>query len=69
MAMCLPFDAAFSSLRLAATTLTPYAVAMRYPGDVPELTEAEAEEALTLAREVWEFVLTRLPAEVHVGES
>jgi len=36
---------------------------------VPELTGAEAEEAIALAKAVWEFVLARLPVEVQVGES
>ena len=68
VARCLPFDATFGNLRSAATTLTPYAVALRYPGDLPELTPAEAEEVLTLAQEVWKFVLARLPAEVRVED-
>lgn len=67
VAKCLPFDVSFEALRAAATTLTPYAVASRYPGDLPELTEAEAQEALALAREVWDFVSERLPPEVRVG--
>jgi HEPN domain-containing protein len=66
--MCLPFEASFDRLRLAATTLTPYAVALRYPGNLPGPTEAEAQEALTLAREVWDFVLDHLPPEVRVAD-
>jgi HEPN domain-containing protein len=62
---CLPFDASFEELRAAATTLTPYAVAARYPGDLSELTEAEAQEALALARKVWHFILERLPPDVR----
>ncbi len=62
---CLSFDPAFSELRTAAVTLTPYAVAVRYPGDLPELTREEAEEALALARQVWHFVLDRLPPAVR----
>jgi len=68
IAMCLPFDASFETLRSAATTLTPYAVALRYPGDLPEPTEVEAQEALTLARAVWGLVLERLPPEVRVED-
>lgn len=68
IARCLPFDASFDTLRYAATTLTPYAVASRYPGDLPDLTEGEAQEALTLALEIWEFVLSRLPPEVHLTD-
>jgi HEPN domain-containing protein len=59
---CLLNDSSFNELRTAATTLNPYAVALRYPGDMPELSEAEAQEALALAREVWEFVLERIPS-------
>ena len=62
---CLPFDAAFQALRTATTTLTPYAITARYPGDLAELTETEAKEALELARQVKEFVLKRLPPEVQ----
>ncbi len=66
VAQCLVFDSAFAELRVAATTLTPYAVDTRYPGDLLELTEAEAREALALARQVWDFVLQRLPPETRV---
>lgn len=66
VAKWLAWDPSFEELRTAATTLTPYAVASRYPGDLPELTEAEAQEALTLARQVWDFVLQRLPSEVQI---
>ncbi len=66
IAMCLPFDTSFNTLRHAAITLTPYAVALRYPGELPELTEEEAQEALALAREVWDFVQKHLPSEIQV---
>ncbi|MER3480117.1 MAG: DNA-binding protein [Meiothermus sp.] len=36
----------------AADVLSFYAVVTRYPGDYPELTQAEYEEALGLARQV-----------------
>jgi len=66
VAQCLPFDTNFEALRAAATTLTPYAVASRYPGDIAELTEAEAREALTLARDAWDFLIARLPPKMYV---
>jgi HEPN domain-containing protein len=66
VAKCLALDPSFADLRTAATTLTPYAVDSRYPGDLPELTEAEAREALMLARQVWDFVLQRLPPETRI---
>ena len=60
---CLPFDNTFEDLRLAATSLTPYAVAARYPGSLPGLSHEEALEALSMARQVWNFVEDRLPPE------
>ncbi len=60
---CLPFEPAFETLRQAATTLTPYATTFRYPGELPELTLEEAEQAILLARLVWKFGLDHLPAE------
>lgn len=60
---CLPFDETFEDLRLAATSLTPYAVAARYPGDLPGLSKEEALEALDKAQQVWNFVIDRLPSD------
>ena len=40
--------------------LTPYGVEVRYPGDIPEPTLAEAKEALELARMVRDAVMDRL---------
>ncbi len=62
---CLPFEPLFESLRLAATTLTPYAVTFRYPGELPMLNVEESEQAIALSRKVWEFVLDQLPLEMH----
>jgi hypothetical protein len=61
----LQFSADFNGLRTAATTLTPFAVITRYPGDLPEISAQEAMEALELARQVRDFILARLPAEAH----
>jgi len=66
IAKCLTFDPTFEELRTAATTLTPYAVESRYPGDVAELTEEEARQALTMAHQVWGFVFRRLPSDVQI---
>lgn len=62
---CLPFDPAFENLRIAATTLTPYAVTFRYPGELPELAMEEAKQAIKLAHQVWSFVLDRIPKDTH----
>jgi hypothetical protein len=41
-----------------------FAWAFRYPGDPEEPSGTEVEEALRLAREVFDAMLTRLPAEL-----
>ena len=64
--MCLRFSSDFDALRTAATTLTPFAVTTRYPGDMPDISIQEAREAFDLARQVWDFVLTHLPKEAHI---
>ena len=43
-----------------AAALTPYGVEVRYPGDVPEPSRKDTEEALGLAREVAEALASRL---------
>ena len=62
---CLEFDESFQELRDAATTLTPYAVTARYPGDLPELTIEEAEEAYKLSQQVWEVAIGLMPLQIH----
>ena len=50
----------------AASLLTPYAVAYRYPGEsaVLEPDRAEFDEALRAASDVVQFVLSLLPSDV-----
>jgi HEPN domain-containing protein len=43
-----------------ATALSPYGVEVRYPGDMPEPSVSEAQEALRLAELVREAVLAAL---------
>ena len=45
--------------------LTEYAWKYRYPGEMEEASQGEAEEGLALARQVYDAILARLPAEVH----
>lgn len=45
--------------------LTEYAWKFRYPGDPEEPTQQEADEALAIAREVFDAILARLPSEVR----
>jgi HEPN domain-containing protein len=65
--ICLKSSPDFEELRKAATNLTPYAVTTRYPGDLPEISNQEAGDALELARQTWEFILIQLPEEVRLS--
>jgi hypothetical protein len=62
---CLTIDNSFEDLRKAATTITPYSVTTRYPGDISEVPKNEAEEAIGLGHFVWEFVTSMLPSDTH----
>ena len=43
------------------TLLNPYGVEVRYPGDIPEPTRSQAQEALRVARFVRDAILKALP--------
>ena len=62
---CTRVDSTLEMLLRRAAPLTEYAWKYRYPGepDLPEIVEADA--ALALAREVYDAILHRLPAEVR----
>lgn len=61
--LCATHDSTFDELREAAEVLTPYAVAVRYPGRVPDPDPGEAAAALRMAALVVTFVTDRLPVE------
>jgi HEPN domain-containing protein len=63
--MCTEVDASLEPLLQRAARLTDYAWKYRYPGEPQEPPRDEAESALALAREVFDAVLDRLPAEVR----
>jgi HEPN domain-containing protein len=54
-------DAALADGLAAATVLSPYGVAIRYPGEQPEPSPAETAEAIDLAKTVKSVVLAALP--------
>lgn len=62
---CVAIDATLEGLTRRAATLTEYAWKFRYPGEPAEPSVVEAQEALALAREVYDAVLSRLPAEIR----
>jgi HEPN domain-containing protein len=63
---CVAIDATLEDLMRRAARLTEYAWKFRYPGEPDEPPVTEAQEALALAHEVYEAVLSRLPAGVRL---
>lgn len=57
--------AELADLLRKAAGLTDYAWRFRYPGETEEPTHEETEEALGLARQMYEAILARLPEEVR----
>jgi HEPN domain-containing protein len=62
---CTFIDSELESVLREAAPLTEYAWKYRYPGDVPEPTQAEADRGLALATMVFETLIERLPADVR----
>jgi HEPN domain-containing protein len=63
---CAGADSSLESLLRKAAVLTEYAWKFRYPGDAVEPEIAEANEAVALAREVFQAVIHRLPDEAGI---
>jgi HEPN domain-containing protein len=62
---CARLDPGIDPLLRRAAVLTDYSWRFRYPGDLDEPPLHEAEDALLVAREVYEAVLARLPEETR----
>jgi hypothetical protein len=60
-----PQDESLASFAERAEDLTQFAWVFRYPGALEEPSQQEAEEALALARAVYDTTLARLPEEVR----
>ena len=63
---CVSLDGTLDPLADRVSTLTPYAVQYRYPFDLAAPTADQAEEAIALASEFVNAIVTRLPEEAHV---
>lgn len=61
---CMELDIEFEQIMDISSILTPYAIAFRYPGDVIEPDPQDADEALRLAVEVFDFVINKMPDDV-----
>jgi len=57
-------DASLESLIRRTVPLSPFATVFRYPYTLMEPSQDEAREALSLAREVLQAILSRLPKEI-----
>jgi HEPN domain-containing protein len=62
---CVAVDQSLESLLRRAAVLTEYAWRFRYPGEPTEPDVEEAGEAFALAREVYEAIAARLPADTR----
>lgn len=58
---CAQIDNSLEPLLRRAAILTEYAWRFRYPGDPEDPSDEEAASALSLAREVYDALLSRLP--------
>jgi HEPN domain-containing protein len=58
---CSKLDNTLEALLRRAAVLTEYAWKFRYPGETEEPTSLEADEALALAKQVYEAIPERLP--------
>ncbi len=63
--LCVGCDASFAQWRKEAEPLTEYAVQFRYPHPDPAPAADQSHVALSVARNVYDFVLARLPAEAR----
>lgn len=61
---CCGIDRSMEPLLRRVGPLTEYAWKFRYPGDPEEAKPEEAGAALTIAREVFHCILSRLPSDV-----
>lgn len=65
---CIECDGSFIQLRGMADALTPFGIEFRYPGEEMEPTLDRANEALTMAQTIVDFVLAKLPEETKTGK-
>jgi len=66
LAICITFDAQFRQWEEAAEKLTPYATEFRYPSNGTEPTKEEAQEAITMAKAIVDFIIQLLPDEAKL---
>ena len=62
---CVKLDSTLASACSAVAMMSGYAVESRYPGPWNEPTAEEVQEALKLARDVYEAIAARIPKEAR----
>lgn len=62
---CLALDTSLRTYTERAVPLTEYAWKFRYPGEPDRPSREEAEEAVRIARDVYEAILATLPEKVR----
>lgn len=58
--LCCQSEPCFQSLDNLADILTPYATEFRYPGDLMEPEREDAEEAIKMAIQIYDFIVERI---------
>ncbi len=67
--VAVPYAAEFSAWIDAGRRLTPYARIFRYPGYATEPNRTQFEEAMTVAKQLYDLVLSLLPSQAHPGQT
>ncbi len=65
ISLAIPIEAQFSSWKDVGQHPTPYSAEFRYPGEEGEPDKAEFDQAIQEAGDLYTFVLSKLPLEVH----
>ena len=63
--LCAADDNQFEQFRVSSAPLSEYAVRVRYPHPEPAPQKPQVLQALDVARQVYDFVLHRMPEETH----
>ena len=67
MDLCEAKEPGFAALREDTETLSPYAIEVRYLGELLDIALEDACKALAAAEAVWSFVLGLLPRDLQVS--
>ena len=59
--LCQVQEPQFAPLRNRVETLAPYAIEVRYPGSIMDVSQEEAQEAVATMESLWNFILALIP--------